>query len=157
MWYKFAKQKFNIFGFPITGKNDYKQFASDEDDIIISPIIDDENINQIDTDLNTDIDPLVEVEDPTPEDEFTQDDLQNNIEVLENDPTVNLALPPLHSNCRCRIETRSILSQPGIRDGRRVWIIAQNCCGICDESARAFNEAEVQRLFNKGIDVNIIT
>ena len=90
---------------------------------------------------------------------FTQDRkryLQEQVEKIDSDPTVLLALPPLHDNCRCEVSTLPILSVPGIKDGRRIWRKSEDCCPVCESSALEFNNAEVQRLLLKGIDVNSI-
>ena len=79
-----------------------------------------------------------------------------NIEKIENDPTVLLALPPLHDRCRCEVQTLPILSSPGVRDGRRIWRRSEDCCEFCEASANEFNKLEVQRLMLKGIDINAI-
>lgn len=158
MWYKFAQQKFNVFGLPITGKSKIQQFTTDEDEIVVSPITEDEDFSVDDTDETfPPEEELVSIDDPTPQDEFTPQDLQTNIEILEEDPTYNFALPPTHERCRCQVRTMPILSSPGINDGRRIWEVAENCCNTCAITADEFNRAEVQRLLNKGIDVNIIS
>lgn len=151
MWYKFAI-KYNIFGLPIQGDMPIKEFASEDENLNLQDINEDE-----DEILNVDSqDQEITVDDPTPEDEFTPQDLQKNIEILEQDPTSNFALPPIHQNCRCKIKTLPILSVPGIRDGRRIWEKAEDCCPNCLMTAKAFNQAEFQRLINKGIDINVI-
>ena len=86
-----------------------------------------------------------------------ESDLEQKVEQMTEDPTAGLQLPPLHNNCRCRVKTLPFLSQPGLKDGRRVWERSEECCGACELSAKAFNEAEVQRLLNKGIDVNRVS
>ena len=149
MWYKFAQQKFNIYGLPISG--DYRQ---------IKEFAGENELDDLDNDGIEDIEleePENPIEDPTIQDEVTPEDIAANIEALETDPTANLKLPPLHSNCHCYIETLPILSQTGAQDGRRVWKKAENCCPVCEMSAKAFNDAELQRLSNFGIDVNTIT
>jgi hypothetical protein len=136
MWYREAI-KYNIFGLPISGDVPVSQFAGDEEEAVIEEK------------------PLEEpeIEDPTPEDELTPDDLQDNIQKIEQDPTVGIKLPPLHNNCRCIIKTLPILSQPGLQDGRRVWERSETCCDVCERTAYMFNQAEIQRLRNKGIDL----
>lgn len=159
MWYKLAKQKFNIYGLPISGDfTTVKEFASELDP-------DQDGLENVETSPET---PVVEIEDPTPTDEITQEDIDNNLKILETDPTANMKLPPLHTfpdpQCYCKIETRPILSKIGINDGRRVWIVNHfredgsriDNCPICITSADAFNKAEIQRLLNKGIDINAI-
>ena len=47
--------------------------------------------------------------------------------------------------------------ETNVNDGRRIWQKAENCCPVCEISARAFNQAEVQRLLNLGINVNSIS
>lgn len=147
MWYKFAK-KYNQFGLPISGDTFVKQFAgeenipTDENDVeIIKTVESEEEI----------------VDDPTPQNEITPEDVETNIQILESDPTANIKLPPLHNNCHCYIETLPILTQLNVNDGRRVWQKAENCCPICEQSAKTFNQAEITRLLNSGIDVNMIT
>ena len=54
------------------------------------------------------------------------------------------------------LKTLPILSVPGVRDGRRVWRRSEDCCEKCEASANEFNNAEVQRLMLKGIDINAI-
>ena len=137
MWYKTA-QKYNMFGLPLTSKPKIKQFTGEEND---------DNIENVPLESEEEIEP--EIEDPTPENEITPGDVQRNIEIIENDPTANMKLPPLHNNCRCVIETIPFLSMPGFQDGRRIWQKAKECCPVCEKSAIAFNSAEIQRLNNK--------
>lgn len=136
MWYRKAK-KYNIFGLPISNERSVSLFAEDEEE---EDIVEEKPFEE------------PEIEDPTPEDEFTPEDLQEKVEQITVDPTVGIKLPPLHNNCHCVIETLPILSIPGVRDGRRVWRRSENCCPVCERSAIAFNEAEIQRLRNKGIN-----
>jgi hypothetical protein len=150
MWYKEAYKQFNIYGLPVA------EFADEQ--------------TEVDEDLEVEPNnaPEITIDDPTPEDEFTPEDLQQNIQTLEQDPTVNLKLPPLHNledpGCYCKIENRPLLSYPGVRDALRVWVVNHfrddgsriNNCLICIESAKDFNEKEIIRLRNKGIDVNPI-
>lgn len=137
MWYREAI-KYNVFGLPISSDPQVRLYAEDDEEQIVEekPLED------------------VEIEDPTPDTEFTPEDLQDNVQKMEQDPTFGIKLPPLHNNCRCVIETLPILSMPGIRDGRRVWNRSENCCPVCEKSARAFNEAEILRLRNKGINLD---
>ena len=161
MWYKYAQQKFNIYGLPITGFKGIKQFTDSNEDEIEEPI----NL-PLEQNAEEDNDDIVSIDDPTPQDEFTPKDLETNVQILETDPTANMELPPLHSEpgCYCKIETRPILSQPGINDGLRVWIVNHfredgsriNNCPKCTASAETFNKAEIQRLLNRGIDINSI-
>jgi hypothetical protein len=173
MWYKLAK-KYNSFGLPISDyKYNVKQFQAG------NPEIEDESLTE-EPDTNVDengveipeITPKpgeITIDDPTPEDGFSPADLQAKIQELEVDPTAHIKLPPLHENpdphCYCKIESRPILSQPGVNDARRVWIVNHfnketgrpiNNCPKCTASAQQFNELEAQRLRNKGIDVNPI-
>lgn len=174
MWYKIA-QKVNSFGLPISsGPLKTKQFQSEEVDVDeeIQPENDETQVDENGVEIPV-IDPEpddVTVDIPTPEDGFTPQDLQQKVIELEADPTKDLKLPPLHKepqdpNCYCRIESRPILSQPGVQDARRVWIVNHfnnetgrpiNNCPVCLASADNFNRAEEQRLRNKGIDVNPI-
>lgn len=144
MWYKVA-QKYNMFGLPLTSKPKVKQFAEEVD----------ENGDDIE---NIEL-PIEEnpIEDITPEDEITPEDVDANVAKIDNDPTAMMKLPPLHDNCHCYIETMPILSETNVNDGRRIWQKAENCCPVCEISARAFNQAEVQRLSNLGINVNSIS
>lgn len=145
MWYRQSK-KLNIFGLAISGDLPVSQFAeNDEGTVVEQTPLQEPEIQE------------PELEDPTPEDEFTPQDLEQKVEEMTEDPTAGLQLPPLHNNCRCRIKTLPFLSQPGLNDGRRVWERSEECCGVCEISAKAFNEAEVQRLLNKGIDVNRVS
>lgn len=146
MWYKAAK-KYNSFGLPISGDYQIREFAADDE----LPV-DENEIEVIEPEEPQEI-----IQDPTPQDEITPEDVDANIEILETDPTANMKLPPLHSNCHCYVETLPILSQLNAKDGRRVWQKAENCCPVCEQSARAFNQAEITRLLNSGIDVNAIT
>lgn len=155
MWYRQAK-KFNIFGLPISGDKKFKYFAeeeSEEQSAEETPF-EQPDLTEEEPEIVNPVE--VEVEDQSPEDDFTPDDLQENIEKIDNDPTVLLALPPLHDNCRCEVHTLPILSTPGIRDGRRVWRKSEDCCEKCEASAIEFNKAEVNRLLLKGIDINAI-
>lgn len=144
MWYKVA-QKYNMFGLPLTSKPKVKQFAEEVD----------ENGDDIE---NIEL-PIEEnpIEDITPEDEITPEDVDANVAKIDNDPTAMIKLPPLHDNCHCYIETMPILSETNVNDGRRIWQKAENCCPVCEISARSFNQAEVQRLLNLGINVNSIS
>lgn len=158
MWYRQAK-KFNIFGLPISGDAKFKYFAeeeSEEQEVEETPFQqpDSEEEDNIEQEIVNPVE--VEVEDQTPQDEFTPEDLQENIEKIDSDPTVMLALPPLHDNCRCKVSTLPILSVPGVRDGRRVWRKSEDCCEKCEASAIEFNQAEINRLLLKGIDINAI-
>jgi len=149
MWYREAYKQLNLFGLPVA------EYADEE--------IDESTSNEKPTEV-----PEITLDDPTPEDEFTSEDLQQNIQTLEQDPTANLKLPPLHNledpGCYCKIENRPLLSYPGVRDALRVWVVNHfrddgsriNNCPICIESAKDFNEKEIIRLRNKGIDVNPI-
>lgn len=154
MWYREAK-KFNMFGLPISGDKKFKLFAEEDEDESTA----EETPLEISSQQPEDIENLSEpeIEDETPEDVFTPEDLQNNIQKIESDPTALIQLPPLHDRCHCYIETRPILSIPGIQDGKRVWLKSENCCSKCEQTAQQFNAAEVQRLLNKGIDVNRIS
>jgi hypothetical protein len=137
MWYREAI-KYNIYGLPIAGDPLVSEFAGEDEeaDVEVKPLEEPEN------------------EDPSPEDDFTPEDLEQKVEQITNDPTAGLRLPPLHNNCRCQVKTLPVLSQPGIRDGRRVWERSEFCCEICRLSAEAFNAAEIQRLRNKGINLD---
>jgi hypothetical protein len=174
MWYKIAQQKINLFGLPTSGGKKFKQYQLVED-----VVEDDEAPTDLETKVDEDgieiptIEPKPEevtVEIPTPEDGFTTEDLEQKVVELETDPTANIKLPPLHEDpdpqCYCRIESRPILSRPGINDARRVWIVNHrnqetgrpiNNCPKCLASAAEFNEKEAERLRNKGIDVDPIT
>ena len=161
MWYRQAKKfkkKFNIFGLPIEGDKKFKYFAEEEsEDETLEQDVQELPFEQSEEEVVEIANPPdIQIEDQTPEDEFTPEDLQNNIEKIENDPTALLQLPPLHNNCHCVVETLPFLSQPGMNDGRRVWKKSENCCEKCEMSAIEFNNAEVQRLLNKGIDMNVI-
>jgi hypothetical protein len=138
MWYRNAI-KYNIFGVPISSDPPINLYVGEDEESTIEekPLEED-----------------IEIDDPTPEDEFTPEDLQGNIQKIENDPTYGIKLPPLHSNCHCTIETLPILTSPGIKDGKRVWMKSERCCPVCEKSAIAFNEAEKMRLRNKGININ---
>jgi len=168
MWYKVAKQKLNTFGLPISGKSRIKSFADEE----ISPEeVENTAEEQVDDDgiVIPPIDPQPEqevtIDDPTNDGEFSPEDLQSNIRAMEEDPTINIKLPKsengdgedLHPNCHCRIITLPILSKIGVQEGRRVWKHSENCCEKCRLTAQQFNQAEIQRLLNKGIDVNGIS
>jgi len=137
MWYRLAI-KYNLFGLPISGDRPVSLFAGDDEDIEVE-----------ETPLQE-----PEVEDPTPEDIFTPEDLEQKVEQITIDPTAGIKLPPLHNNCHCVIETLPILSAPNIQDGRRIWRRSENCCPVCERSAIAFNIAEVERLRNKGINLD---
>jgi hypothetical protein len=149
MWYREAYKQFNIYGLPVA------EFADEQ--------------TEVDEDLEVEPNnaPEITIDDPTPEDEFTPEDLQQNIQTLEQDPTANLKLPPLHNledpGCYCKIENRPLLSYPGVQDALRVWVVNHfnndtgrpiNNCPKCTESAKAFNVAEKIRLQNKGININ---
>lgn len=145
MWYRFAI-KYNRFGLPISGDLPViKEFAGETD-------IDNDEIE------NVEPEEVIEepIEDPTPDNEITPEDVETNVEIIDTDPTAMMKLPPLHNNCHCYIETMPILSQLNVQDGRRIWQKAENCCPACLQSSIAFNKAEIQRLLNSGIDVNAI-
>ena len=140
MWYRNAI-KYNIFGLPISSDAPVNLYAGEDEEITVE---------------EKPLEEEIEIEDPTPEDDFTPEDLQDNIQKMDEDPTFGIKLPPLHNNCRCMIETLPILTTPGIQDGRRIWKRSERCCPVCERSANMFNQAEVQRLMNKGINVNPI-
>jgi hypothetical protein len=128
MWYRQSK-KYNIFGLPISGDMKFKYFAeedSEDESVEETPF----EIPEEETETITepDIPEEITTDDPTPDDNFSPEDLQSNIEKIENDPTVLLALPPLHDRCRCEVQTLPILSSPGVRDGRRIWRRSEDCC-----------------------------
>lgn len=164
MWYKFAK-KYNMFGLPISGDLKFNLFADEDAEESTS---EETPLEIPETDLPEERDdqlgdnegppnPLeISIDDPSGDGNFTPEDLQQNINSIENDPTALIQLPPLHNRCHCVIETLPILSAPGVKDGKRVWKKSDNCCPKCHETAIRFNEAEVQRLLNKGINLNAI-
>lgn len=173
MWYKTAKQKVNTFGLPISGRSKIKLFADDEEvpqEDFAPDELEDTTEEQVDENgvVIPPIDPLPEeevtIDDPTNDGEFSPEDLQINIKSMEDDPTVGIKLPKsengegedLHPNCHCRIVTLPILSKIGVQEGRRVWKHSENCCDKCRLTAQQFNQAEIIRLRNKGIDVNPI-
>lgn len=147
MWYREAYKQLNLFGLPVA------EYADEE--------IDESTSNEKPTEV-----PEITLDDPTPEDEFTPEDLQQNIQKIEEDPTAPLKLPPLHSvgdpDCRCKIESRPLLNYPGVKDAHRIWIVNHfredgskiNNCQYCIDSAKEFNDKEIIRLRNKGINVN---
>ena len=138
MWYRNAI-KYNIFGLPISGNAPVNLYAGEDEEISLE---------------EKPLEEEIEIEDPSPEDDFTPEDLQQKVEQITIDPTAGIKLPPLHNNCHCVIETLPVLTVPGVKDGRRVWRRSENCCPVCERSAIAFNEAETQRLRNKGINFN---
>ena len=154
MWYREAK-KYNMFGFPISGDKKFKLFADEDEEAQTeeTPL----ELPEEETEEAPPENPLeITIEDPTNDGEFTPEDLEQNIQKIDQDPTAFIQLPPLHDRCHCVIETLPILSMPGVRDGKRVWQKSDNCCPKCHETALRFNEAEIQRLLIKGIDVNAI-
>lgn len=165
MWYKFAK-KYNMFGLPISGDLKFNLFADedlDESTATETPLeipdtdLPEERDDQLE-DQEGPPNPLeITIDDPSGDDNFSSEDLQDNIQKIESDPTALIQLPPLHNRCHCVIETFPILSVPGVKDGKRVWQKSDNCCEKCRETAIKFNEAEIQRLLNKGIDLNRIS
>jgi hypothetical protein len=162
MWYR-AAQKVNIYGLPTSsGKPKVTTFAGEDEELDVNQDLPNNSDDQI-----PDVQPEEEVtvDDPDGDGFFSPEDLQSNIRLLEVDPTANIELPPLHNepNCYCRIESRPILSQPGVNDARRVWIVNHynnetgrpiNNCPKCIASADDFNKKEVERLRNKGINVD---
>ena len=173
MWYKIAKQKLNTFGQPISGKSNVSLFADEIEEPDLSQEEQTDQPEELETDENgiviPPIQPLPEeeisIDDPSNDGIFTPEDLQQNIIKLQEDPTLGIKLPKsesgegedLHPNCHCRIVTLPILSKIGVQEGRRIWKHSDNCCDQCRMTAQQFNEAEIQRLLNKGIDVNGIT
>lgn len=164
MWYREAK-KFNMFGLPISGDRKFSLFADEDDDDLQAEetpleLPEEELPEERDEQLGDESGPPnpleISVEDPSGDEIFTPDDLNKNVDKIDNDPTALIQLPPLHDRCHCVIETLPILSNPGVRDGKRVWQKSDNCCPKCHETALRFNEAEVQRLLNKGINLNSI-
>ena len=164
MWYREAK-KFNMFGLPISGDLKFSLFADEDSDESKSQetpleLPENELPEERDEQLGEESGPPnpleISIEDPSGDDNFTTEDLEQNIDKIENDPTALIQLPPLHDRCHCVIETLPILSAPGVKDGKRVWQKSDNCCPKCHETALRFNEAEVQRLLNKGINLNAI-
>jgi hypothetical protein len=173
MWYKIAKQKFNTFGLPISGKSRIKSFADEEllQEEIAPEEVEDTTEEQLDDNgivipsIDAQPENEVTIDDPTNDGEFSPEDLQTNIKNLEEDPTIGIKLPKsengegedIHPNCHCRIITLPILSKIGVQEGRRIWKHSENCCEKCRLTAQQFNQAEIQRLLNKGIDVNGIS
>ena len=164
MWYR-AAQNYNIYGLPISsGKPKVKTFSDSDGELDINQDLPNNNEDQI-----PDIQPEEEVtvDDPDGDGFFSPEDLQSNIKLLEVDPTANIELPPLHNDpdphCYCKIESRPILSQPGVNDALRVWVVNHfnnetgrpiNNCPKCTASAEDFNRKEIQRLRNKGINID---
>lgn len=149
-----------MFGLPILGDRKFNLFADediDETQTEETPLeLPEERDEQL-GDKSGPPNPLeISIDDPSGDNNFTPDDLEQNIQKIENDPTALIQLPPLHDRCHCVIETLPILSSPGVKDGKRVWKKSDNCCPKCHETAIRFNEAEVQRLLNKGINLNAI-
>jgi len=164
MWYRLAK-KYNMFGLPISGDKKFSLFTDDDIDesqAAETPLelpeeeLPEERDEQMGDQSGPPNSLEIKVDDPSGDDNFTPEDLQDNVQKIENDPTALIQLPPLHDRCHCVIETLPILSTPGVKDGKRVWQKSDNCCPKCYETALGFNKAEVQRLLNKGIDVNRI-
>ena len=164
MWYRFSKN--NIFNQPISSEKSFvKQFATDEDSEINveeTPLIQDPEIPEAQA-----VEPEITIDDPTGDGFFSPEDLEIKVREITVDPTAGMKLPPLHDpgdpNCYCKIESRPLLSYPGVQDALRVWVVNHfnndtgrpiNNCPKCTESAKAFNAAEKIRLQNKGINVN---
>ena len=149
MWYRFSKN--NIFNQPISSEKSFvKQFAADEDseiDVEETPLVQDPEIPEPQT-----VEPEITIDDPTGDGFFSPEDLEIKVREITGDP-----------NCYCKIESRPLLSYPGVQDALRVWVVNHfnndtgrpiNNCPKCTESAKAFNAAEKIRLQNKGIYVN---
>jgi hypothetical protein len=102
MWYKFAK-KYNMFGLPISGDLKFNLFADEDAD---ESTVEETPLEIPDTELPEERDeqlgenegppnPLeITVEDPSGDDNFTTEDLQENVEKIENDPTAMIKLLP---------------------------------------------------------------
>lgn len=160
MWYRTA-QKYNIYGLPVSGKPKTKQFADEESEIDVNVDLPQNTEDEI-PDVQ---EPEITIDDPDGDGVLSPEDVRMNERMLEVDPTANIELPPLHDDphCYCRIESRPILSQPGVNDAVRVWIVnhynnetgrAINNCPKCLASAQDFNQKELQRLRNKGVNVD---
>jgi hypothetical protein len=93
MWYKLAKQKFNTFGLPISGKSRIKSFADEEllQEEIAPEEVEDTTEEQLDDNgivipsIDAQPENEVTIDDPTNDGEFSPEDLQTNIKNLEED------------------------------------------------------------------------
>ena len=104
MWYREAK-KFNMFGLPIYGDLKFNLFAdedADETQAEETPleIPDNQLPEERDEQLGENEGPPnpleISIDDPSGDDNFTSEDLEQNIETIETDPTALIQLPPLH-------------------------------------------------------------
>lgn len=97
-----------------------------------------------------------EIVDQTPEDPFTPQDLQNNLQQIEKNPTILDALPQFHDNCHCYLRKLPIYIDNQLVETKRIWEFNENACDDCMKTALKFNNDEVQRLVNLGININSI-
>lgn len=101
-------------------------------------------------------DDVPQIVDETPQDPFTPQDLQNNLDKIERDPTILDALPKFHDRCHCYLQRIPIFVNNELVESKRVWKFNDNACDDCIKTALKFNNDEVQRLLNLGIDPNSI-
>mgnify|MGYP000060738754 FL=1 len=174
MWYKYALNV-NLFGLPVMDRQyktekqkkrerqrkkllqqlQYEENLTPEEAIEAVeeqlPVTPEENDPEAPID-ESDLD----VTDPTPETEFTPEDLQSNIQQIEFDPTSLIDFEKRHDNCRCTMEQFPIFNMGKMIEVKRVWKYNDTACEECIRTGDFFNESEIKRLLNKGIPRNLI-
>lgn len=174
MWYKYAL-KVNLFGLPVmersikTEKQKKRerqrkkllQKLQYEENLTPEEAIQEveEQLPEIPEEIQENV-PIeesdIDVSDPTPETEFTPEDLQSNIQQIEYDPTSVIDFEKRHDNCRCYMEQFPIFNTGRIVEIKRVYRYNDTACDECKRTGDTFNQAEIERLVNKGIPRNLI-
>ena len=145
MWYKQAQLFLN---------KKIKQFQLDPESSEVEEVpLDATDEDQESPEIPEDVPAIV---DKTPEDPFTPQDLQSNLQEIEMDPTVLDALPQFHDNCHCYLRRLPIYIDNKLVETKRIWEFNENACDDCIKTALKFNNDEIQRLVNLGIDLNSI-
>jgi hypothetical protein len=148
MWYKQAQLFLN---------KKIKQFQLDPESPEVEEIPLDSTEENPESPETLDIpDDVPVIVDNTPDDPFTPEDLQSNLEQIEMDPTVLDALPKFHDNCHCYLRRVPIYLDNRLVETKRIWEFNENACDDCIKTALKFNNDEVQRLVNLGINLNSI-
>ena len=174
MWYKYAL-KVNLFGLPVMDrsiKTDKQKKRERQRKKLLErlqfeeKLTPEEAVEKVEeeipflpeeTEENAPLDASdIDVIDPTPETEFTPEDLQSNIEQIEYDPTSVIDFEKRHDNCRCNMSQIPIYNIGKLIEVKRVWNYNDTACDECKRTGDYFNQSEIDRLVNKGIPRNLI-
>ena len=144
MWYKKAQLFLN---------KKIKQFQTDPN---LEPEVQEIPLESVEEEVPEIPEDVPVIVDKTPEDPFTPEDLQSNLQQIEKDPTVLDALPKFHDNCHCYLRKLPIYIDNKLIETKRIWEFDNNACDDCIKTALKFNGDEIQRLVNLGINLNSI-